>query len=216
MSEINSPASPSRGSAATAESNATAVAEHYDQRSAANSDLALRSESSIYYLRNFNNWIKSVLINEFISKIRAESGVSNASVLDLGCGKGGDILKWKKANVSHVTFADISEKSLQICQERFSRSNFTASFIHLDASRDILLEKYTNDNNDIIQHDLVSCQFALHYTFESFEQANRCLKNVSDSLKPGGFFIGTTTNGCEIVKRLRAAKTNSFGNSNFK
>lgn len=64
----------------------SAVAEHYNNLNP--SDLTTRSESKIYYLRNFNNWIKSVLINEFIKKIRANN-IQNIAVLDLGSGKGG-------------------------------------------------------------------------------------------------------------------------------
>ena len=52
-------------------------------------DLKTRSESRIYYLRNFNNWIKSTLINEFLAKIRRENGNNYPiGVHDLGCGKG--------------------------------------------------------------------------------------------------------------------------------
>ena len=42
------------------------------------------------------------------------------------------------------------------------------------------------------QFDLVSCQFAFHYCFESEEQAECMVKNAAESLKPGGFFVGTT------------------------
>jgi len=49
--------------------------------------------------------------------------------------------------------------------------------------------------------DIVSCQFAFHYSFESLEQAECTLKNVSDHLKPGGFFIGTMPNSNDLVAR---------------
>jgi hypothetical protein len=39
--------------------------------------------------------------------------------------------------------------------------------------------------------DIVSCQFAFHYCFESLEQAECMLRNASERLKPGGYFIGT-------------------------
>ena len=50
-----------------------------------------------------------------------------------------------------------------------------------------------------IQFDLTSCQFSYHYSFESFEQADMMLKNACERLKVGGFFIGTTPNGYELV-----------------
>ena len=52
-------------------------------------DLRTRSESRIYYLRNFNNWIKSTIINEFLARIRQEKGNNySIGVPDLGCCKG--------------------------------------------------------------------------------------------------------------------------------
>lgn len=70
------------------------VADHYNARPNVNPNL--RARSSIIHLRDFNNWTKSVLIREFVSQ-------RNLKVLDLACGKGGDLYKWDKASVSHVT-----------------------------------------------------------------------------------------------------------------
>ena len=47
--------------------------------------------------------------------------------------------------------------------------------------------------------DLVSVQFALHYGFESVPQAERLLENVSDRLRPGGYFIATVPDGHAIM-----------------
>lgn len=46
---------------------------------------------------------------------------------------------------------------------------------------------------------LVSCQFAFHYCFESIQQAECMMKNVSENLLSGGIFIGTIPNAGEIV-----------------
>ena len=76
------------------EEEATSVANHYTSRP--NVQPALRGRSVIIHLRDFNNWTKSVLIREFVSQ-------RNLKILDLACGKGGDLMKWDKARVSHVT-----------------------------------------------------------------------------------------------------------------
>lgn len=191
------------------------IAEHYNKREGL--DLETRAQSRIYYLRNFNNWIKSVLISEFIGKLNNENKNQKPSVLDLGCGKGGDILKWRKANVSRVTFTDIAEKSLEECKRRNNepfRSNFKSEFLHMDATTETIKELIKIEND--LKHDLVSCQFVLHYSFETYEKANKFLENVSDALNTGGFFIGTSTNANEIVKRLRESPTDSFANDLYK
>lgn len=62
-------------------------------------------------------------------------------MLDLGCGKGGDLLKWQKGHVSHVVCADIAQTSIEQCKERYSKARdrhrniFTAEFIAADCSK---------------------------------------------------------------------------------
>lgn len=191
------------------------VADFYNKK--VKIDLETRSKSRIYYMRNFNNWIKSVLINEFTSRLCDENKSSGQlRVLDLGCGRGGDIRKWIKAHVTRVTFADLAQNSLDECKSRCDemRHHFRREFIQLDATKQSIVEKISSQ--ELVEHDLVSSQFVIHYSFESYEQANCFLKNVSDCLRTGGYFIGSTTNANELVRRLRESDTNEFGNEIYK
>lgn len=99
------------------------VAKHYN--SLEEKGVEARKESAIYHMRNFNNWIKSVIIGEWssvqfiafnvktassaevIDKVKKNSSNKKINVLDIGCGKGGDLLKYKKANISHIICAGI-------------------------------------------------------------------------------------------------------------
>jgi len=47
--------------------------------------------------------------------------------------------------------------------------------------------------------DLVSCQFALHYSFSTEARARRFLANVAGRLKPGGHFVATFPHANRIV-----------------
>ena len=73
----------------------------------------MRQESPIIGLKNFNNWIKSVLFANFCHPALASSPtiqrprpglkkapITRGKVLDMGCGKGGDLNKWAKARIS--------------------------------------------------------------------------------------------------------------------
>uniref|UniRef100_A0A4W3K574 mRNA (guanine-N(7))-methyltransferase n=1 Tax=Callorhinchus milii TaxID=7868 RepID=A0A4W3K574_CALMI len=82
----------------TSEGHCSKVAAHYNELQECG--LAARSQSRIFFLRNFNNWIKSVLIGECLEKMRKNR--RDIGVLDLGCGKGGDLLKWKKGGISKL------------------------------------------------------------------------------------------------------------------
>ena len=60
-----------------------------------------------------------MLINEYMDKIRRAEGFrGQVSVLDLGCGKGGDLTKWHKAKVDHVVGVDIAATSIEQCKDR--------------------------------------------------------------------------------------------------
>lgn len=197
-------------------SHANIVAEHYNRIT--EKDLRERFNSPIFYLRNFNNWVKSVLIQEYTDKIRQKDYGRRLKILDICCGKGGDLCKWQKAHVDHLICADIAEVSVEQCKSRYEDLRrrtgrlFTAEFIATDCTRNTLRDKY---NDPSIKFDVVSCQFGLHYSFESLSQARCMLSNISECLKPGGYFIGTTTDAYEIISRSKKSPDGTFGNRIF-
>ncbi|KAM3711732.1 hypothetical protein ACB098_01G131500 [Castanea mollissima] len=86
------------------------VAEHYSART--NQTLEEREASPIIHLKKFNNWIKSVLIQLYARR--------GDAVLDLACGKGGDLIKWDKAKVGYYVGVDIAEGSIEDCRTRYN------------------------------------------------------------------------------------------------
>ena len=59
------------------------VAKHYDNLPEKGKEQ--RKDSRIYHMRNFNNWIKSALIQEYVDKIKKDKGdYYKANVLDIG------------------------------------------------------------------------------------------------------------------------------------
>jgi len=81
--------------------------------------LDARGDSPIIGLKHFNNWIKSVLIHKFSqslpkargprSKQGGGGGGGSAKVLDMGCGKGGDLQKWSRAHIrEYVGLGNVS------------------------------------------------------------------------------------------------------------
>jgi len=200
------------------------VAKHYNQIPAGSREG--RRDSRIFFLRNFNNWVKSVIINEYLDKVKRRKRTSDdVNVLDLACGKGGDLLKWDKGKVDHVIMADIAATSIDQCKERYTKLEkdrrrgynrdrlFTTEFFAADCTKEVLSEKYKKKD---IKLDLTSCQFAFHYSFESYDQADIMLKNACENLRVGGYFIGTTADSNKLVKRIKECKeADSFGNSIF-
>jgi mRNA (guanine-N7-)-methyltransferase len=149
-------------------------------------------------MRNFNNWVKSVLLRTYIQP--------QITVLDLCCGKGGDLLKWKEGCIGYLICADISESSVEACKGRYSSQRmavrgtrkppFEAEFYVADCCSVRLRDLYRNSG---CSFNIVSCQFSLHYSFESYSRAHMMLRNACENLRPGGYFIGTTVDSNEIV-----------------
>ena len=94
-----------------------------------------KTDSRIKGLRIFNNWIKSTIIQKFspnenftpeganITHRGLDEGQSGLLVLDIGCGKGGDLGKWQQApqSVELYVGADPAEISIEQARERYSQ-----------------------------------------------------------------------------------------------
>ncbi|GLB35337.1 putative class I-like SAM-binding methyltransferase superfamily, mRNA cap 0 methyltransferase family protein [Lyophyllum shimeji] len=227
------------------------VVEHYNSRP--DVGVVQRQESPIIGLKSFNNWVKSVLITRFAhpvlaaSKSRSTNGshgygggprnAGSGKVLDIGCGKGGDMTKWAKARVKALVGLDIAAVSIDQARQRWEAlrgPRFAATFAALDCysepvthalSPDVLGTdpSYDDSGGDQLTgepFDVVSMQFCMHYAFET-EAKTRCmLDNVTRYLRRGGVFIGTVPNADFLLEHLDAlppdATELSFGNSVYK
>ncbi|UMM12978.1 hypothetical protein L5515_001482 [Caenorhabditis briggsae] len=191
--------------------SAAEVADHYNNvRQAGIQD---RKESRIFFMRNMNNWIKSQLINDAM-KLVNENGVKSPVVLDIACGKGGDLRKWDITGAKHVVMADVADVSIQQAEERYKTMHkyphdiFDAQFIVADCTKENL-----DDKIEIKEpFDLVSCQFAMHYSFVDEDSARTFLKNAVGKLKLGGVFIGTLPDADRIVWAVRNGTEGKFAN----
>jgi mRNA (guanine-N7-)-methyltransferase len=88
-----------------------------------------KTDSRIKGLRSFNNWVKSCIIQKFSpdedhAPGAMERGISSGNkllVLDIGCGKGGDLFKWQQApqTVDLYVGLDPAEVSIDQARERY-------------------------------------------------------------------------------------------------
>ncbi|CAI4228487.1 unnamed protein product [Auanema sp. JU1783] len=174
------------------------VAEHYNN--VRQEGLGVRSQSRIYYQRNLNNWLKSELINKAVSLLSSDK----VRVLDIGCGKGGDLRKWQFKACSMV-LADVADVSIEQARSRYEenklkrQTDIPIQFIVADCCK-VDLAPLIEDKTSF---DIVSCQFSLHYSFINEESARCFLKNCTQNLKPGGLFIGTLPDAERIVWAAR-------------
>ncbi|TNY23598.1 mRNA capping enzyme-domain-containing protein [Rhodotorula diobovata] len=176
------------------------VADHYNARP--NTNRLARRDSPIIGLKNFNNWIKSVLIAKYGR--REGDQTPKIRVLDLGCGKGGDLHKWTRAGTEEYVGIDIAAVSIAQAQERYDTmrgQRFPARFFTLDC--------FENSIEDVLPastvprpFDIVSMQFCMHYAFETEDKVRTMLANVVRYLKPGGVFVGTIPDAKNLFEHL--------------
>ncbi|KLO18784.1 guanine-N(7)-methyltransferase [Schizopora paradoxa] len=214
------------------------IADHYNQRP--DVGVSQRQLSPIIGLKSFNNWVKSVLIARFAHPVLRSSqdengrgsggrgGGTAGRVLDMGCGKGGDLQKWQKAKVrEYVGVGTYPVISVYQARGRYITSaaaqpgrqgpRFEASFETLDCYTHMLSEVLEPRMLDPM-FDVVSMQFCMHYAFESVQKARVMLENVSRWLRKGGVFVGTIPNDKFLLSHLDNLPPDelSFGNSVYK
>lgn len=156
-----------------------------------------RAESYFYNMRRFHNNIKRELYNKYTN------GITN--LLDLACGKLGDLDKWISNDIKNVVGYDINPVSIKEAERRISERNFNAKVYVKDLSTNILEGNKT--------FDVATSMFAFHYFFESKETFHTIIKSIDNNLKHGGYFIGTMFDGEQIKKVLN--QRNYILNDNY-
>jgi len=74
-----------------------------------------KTDSSIRGLRSLNNWVKSAIIQKFS---QPDIPTPNLMVLDMGCGKGGDLMKWKSAPQMPRVYVGVDPADVSINQAK--------------------------------------------------------------------------------------------------
>ena len=146
-------------------------------------------------LRQYHNSVKRALIQRFAENAE--------QMLDLCCGRGGDLHKWKSASVKEVLAIDLSPAEIAEAQRRYAdmkaRSNISVrvTFRQTDmlGVADVPFIKHNH-------YSVVSCMFSAHYFLASEASFHTFMKTVSDALVDGGYFIGTMPEGKFILKLL--------------
>ncbi|KAL2208191.1 mRNA capping enzyme, large subunit [Sarocladium strictum] len=197
------------------------------------------TDSKIKGLRAFNNWVKSCIIQRYSpdedhtpgSREMGRSSGNELLVLDIGCGKGGDLNKWQQAPqpIQLYVGLDPADVSIEQARDRYRTMQrggpgggrggynrrppprvFDARFAVKDCYSESIEEL------EIIQQvgfdpspmnkrgfDVVSMMFSMHYAFENEKNARTMLRNVAGALKKGGRFIGCIPNSDVLGERVR-------------
>lgn len=180
-------------------------------------------------MRAYNNWMKSILIYTNCNPLYEEKKKKN--ILDIGIGRGGDIMKYYYNNSTNFLIGVDKDNNGLIAptQGAISRyenlkkmhANFPfMGFINADASLVLsideqlpknpsmtkanieLISKFLIKKNGTILYDRISCQFAIHYFFETDLTWSNFITNINGLLAPGGMLLITVFDADRIIDLL--------------
>jgi SAM-dependent methyltransferase len=212
----------------------TEVAKKYYERKAPKEDITL-----VQGMLDFHNkYIK----NEILLKRALQGG--NKSLLDLACGKGGDLFKWLFNRARYVVGIDTAGENITNPTDGAYKRYIDAiiefglnrvpkmAFVIGNSSRDIINGEAgsTPEEKNMLRSifgkvdpdgpvpkyiesvmagsyrsgaDVAACMFALHYFFENQSTLDGFIKNLSETVKIGGLFIGCCFDGDKVFNLLR-------------
>lgn len=177
-----------------AEEETSIVSEKYNANAALKLKPKTEKTSKIPMLSFHNNWVKSALVQRCCPN-------RYPCILDLACGKGGDLLKLMQKEPDSVVFADISLESLKVAYDRYRKKGkpFEVAFIHGDC--------FSCKLRDLIprfRFHYAHCMFAIHYSFKSEEYARQAIHNLCDLLYSGAQVVLTTVDADSLLEMFKA------------
>jgi|TARA_R110000803_G_scaffold47415_1_gene98900 SAM-dependent methyltransferase len=122
------------------------------------------------------------------------------SVLDVGCGFGGDLQKWRHARVN-LSMCEPDAEALEEAKNRAKNLKIRVNFYH----GDIFACPHR-------KYDIICYNFSLHYIFQTREIFTNTLHEIRKRLKPGGKLIGIIPDSEQIIFRtpLNDTTTGNF------
>ena len=220
---------------------ASTVRDHYDHK--ARTQIS-QQQSKAGNIRQFNNLVKSAMIEKLLPSVIQPGASGGLIVLDLACGHGQDLWKYANKGVALYVGIDISAEAIDEGRSRYAATrrklgyeavflvgNLTESDAY-EQARKIATEwrvKNGTENQKRVDSpfDIVAVQFCLHYLVTGPESSDFFLSQISSLLSPGGLFLGTLPCSDKFAARMVRASTPqgapdekqsmvSFGNSLYR
>jgi SAM-dependent methyltransferase len=202
-------------------------------------------EENINLIKGLQDFHNKYIKNDILLKRTLRGG--NKNLLDMACGKGGDLFKWLFNRARYVVGIDYAgdniidpasgayKRYIDALMEFGMNRVPKMAFVIGDSSKDIIdgAAGTTPEEGDILRSifgkyppegpipkyienvmagsfragaDVAACMFAIHYFFETPEKLEGFLKNLSETVKVGGHFIGTCFDGDKLFNLLRTVE----------
>lgn len=161
--------------------------------------------SAIQQLKDFHNWVKMQQMSKYI--------VFNQQGIDLCSGNGGDLPKFCHLYPQSLVCIDKERKHLHEAQHnRFPKLAMRENIRHIEWLEGDMTNPTTfvqlTKNCPLLSRpgtiDFVNMQFALTYFMKDVTTLTNLVTWISTLLKPGGYWIGTASDGHETLQLLQS------------
>ena len=156
-------------------------------------------EENAKILRKFHNYVKFLMYKKYCTK--------ESTLLDLGVGRGGDMMKWNNVGISKVIGIDINKSFILDAIKRYKNmsdlkeKNYNFYF----TTKKYIFKDFLRYKGLQQQYDNISCMFVLHYFCGTKENLCNIFEQVSSSLNKDGYFFGTVMNGVSVEKLIETS-----------
>lgn len=147
--------------------------------------LSQRAKGPSYPLKRHHNQIKREMYIVF-----AKQG---GTLVDVACGRGGDLQKWRDTGIHTVHGYDVCEASIEEAKQRLLQLRMATPLVTFEVQNSF------EGNDPFPPCDMCSCMFALHYAFKDELHLRSTLLRIYDALRPGGTFFGICADGDQIL-----------------
>lgn len=148
--------------------------------------------NDLFLLRKYHNQIKREMIDDI---------PSGSVVLDLGSGRGGDLKKWKDKECKLVAVDPHIDNNQELLR-RAKQMNYPVTLCQCGAEDTATIMKQSSH----AKYPIISMFFSLTFFYKSYELLDKLVDTIDEFLLPGGKFIGTTTDGHEVMNLLKGVK----------
>lgn len=162
--------------------------------------MAARQNGNLYSYKRFANAVKRHLIQEHATGARC--------LVDLGCGRGGDLSKWQHAGVQHVIATDLSGARLDEARARADAGAGRRTQVEfrqqdmLNPDLAALLMPALKEAGASAGADAIAAMFCIQFAFCTEHAAATLLRQVGLLLRPGGIFFGISPDAAMVLNML--------------
>jgi mRNA (guanine-N7-)-methyltransferase len=181
-----------------------ATKRHYDVRAG-----APRHRDNL--MRRHNN-IKNRVIETAYRRIARGDPRARVRVLDAGCGRGGDLMKWAHQGPVRYTGVDISPESIGEAARRADqipkgkKIQFEVVGLHC-----MSLDSFTKDAIEQgLIYDVISLQFVLNYVVDTTEALRQLTGGCLEMLAPGGSLLITAVDSSVAARYMHMVGDDYF------